>query len=361
MSESGRPVSRRGFLKGALALGTSVVIGGIELRFAPRVAAAEKDVSSPSIAGCSAWGAAPPTQAVTILANRPTKILVHHTDTPNTTDLSQAHAFALARSIQQSHFSRGWIDSGQHFTISRGGYTMEGRHRSLEQVQLGLHQVQGAHCTGQNDVAVGIENEGNYMATQPPAVLYNQLVAMCAYICQQYGIPSSQIYGHRDFLATDCPGDVLYDKLPQLRSDVAARLGGPPARVWPLVQTGDSGERVKTVQYLLRARGYSVTVDGAFGPGTQSAVQSFQTSKGLTADGIVGAQTWEALIQTVQVGSSGDAVRAVQSQLVAHGYSLTVDGAFGSGTQSIVKSFQSSHSLGADGIVGPDTWSKLVQ
>ena len=215
---------------------------------------------------------------------------------------------------QQSHFGNGWIDSGQHFTISRGGYAMEGRHRSLEQAQAGLHQVQGAHCPGQNDVAVGIENEGNYMVTQPPAALYNQLVAMCAYLCQQYGIAATQIYGHRDYIAPDCPGDVLYAKLPQLRSDVAARLGGPPARVWPLVQNGDSGERVKTVQYLLRARGYSLTVDGAFGPGTQSVVQSFQSSRGLTADGIVGAQTWEALIQTVQVGSSGDAVRAVQSQ-----------------------------------------------
>ncbi|MGI8587596.1 MAG: peptidoglycan recognition protein family protein [Chloroflexia bacterium] len=349
--------SRRTFLKGVAALGTSVVIGGVELRLAPAAAAA---VGEPSIAGCTTWGAAPPTQAITVLANRPNKIIVHHTATANSTDYSQAHAFALARSIQQAHFANGWIDSGQHFTISRGGYAMEGRHRSLEEVQLGQHQVQGAHCPGQNDVAVGIENEGTYTAVQPPNALYNQLVAMCAYLCQQYGIPSSQIYGHRDFIATDCPGDQLYAMLPRLRSDVAARLG-TPERVWPLVQYGDSGERVKTVQYLLRAHGYSLTVDGSFGSGTKSTVQSFQSSHGLTADGIVGANTWEALVVTVQYGSSGDAVRAAQSQLVAHGYSLTVDGSFGNGTKGAVQSFQSAHGLSADGVVGPDTWSALVR
>ncbi|MXV18533.1 peptidoglycan-binding domain-containing protein [Deinococcus xianganensis] len=45
----------------------------------------------------------------------------------------------------------------------------------------------------------------------------------------------------------------------------------------------------------LAARGYAVTVDGSFGPSTESAVKSFQTSKGLTADGIVGPNTWLAL------------------------------------------------------------------
>lgn len=349
-------LSRRAFVRGALGAGISVLVGGLELRLP---ASAEAAVASPSIAGCNTWGAQPSTEPITVLASRPNKIIVHHTASSNSTDYSQAHAFSLARSIQQSHFSRGWIDTGQHFTVSRGGYVMEGRHRSLEVLNGGVSHVRSAHCDGQNDVAVGIENEGTYMTTLPPQALYDQLVALCAFICQQYGIASSQIYGHRDFNATDCPGDQLYAKLPQLRADVAARLG-TPMRVWPLVQRGDSGERVKSVQYLLRARGYSLTVDGAFGSGTESTVKSFQTSRSLSADGIVGAKTWEALALTVQRGDSGDAVRAVQSQLVSKGYSLTVDGAFGAGTETAVKSFQSARGLGADGVVGLDTWSKLV-
>ncbi|HEX6290498.1 MAG TPA: N-acetylmuramoyl-L-alanine amidase [Herpetosiphonaceae bacterium] len=358
MSESHNSVPRRSFLKAALGVGTSILMGGIELRFAPVVEAA---VTSPTIASCSTWGAQPPKEPITVLSTRPTKILVHHTAGSNSTDYSLSHAYQLARNIQQSHFNRGWIDSGQQFTISRGGYVMEGRHRSLEVLRGGTSHVRGAHCDGQNDVAVGIENEGTYTSVQPPQVLYNQLVALCAYICQQYDIPSSQIYGHRDFNATQCPGDQLYAMLPKLRSDVAARLGGGGgSRVWPIVQRGDTGERVKTIQYLLRHRGYSLTIDGIFGSGTESAVRSFQTSVGITSDGIVGAMTWESLIITTRRGDTGDPTRAIQSQLVSKGYSLVIDGIFGAGTESAVKSFQTSRGLTVDGVVGPNTWNALV-
>jgi N-acetyl-anhydromuramyl-L-alanine amidase AmpD len=346
--------SRRRFLRGSIAAGVSLIVGGVELRFVDRAAAA------PSVIGTATWGAQSPKEPITILGSKPNKIVIHHTAGSNTTDYSLTRAYNLARSIQQSHFDRGWIDSGQQFTISRGGYVLEGRHRSLEALQGGAKHVRGAHCDGQNDVAVGIENEGTYSSTLPPQGQYDQLVALCVYICQQYGIASSEIYGHRDFNATSCPGDQLYAKLPQLRSDVAARIGGGTGRVWPIVQRGATGERVKTIQYLLRARSYSLSVDGQFGSGTESVVKQFQSSKGLSVDGIVGAQTWEALVITARVGDRGDQVRAVQSQLASKGYGVSVDGVFGSGTESAVRSFQSSKGLSSDGVVGANTWAALV-
>ncbi|MCD0482287.1 peptidoglycan-binding protein [Streptacidiphilus sp. ASG 303] len=127
-----------------------------------------------------------------------------------------------------------------------------------------------------------------------------------------------------------------------------------------MVQQGQTGERVRTVQYLLNARGSSLTVDGSFGPATDTAVRSFQSSHGLTVDGVVGTATWQALVTTVQQGSSGPAVSAVQSQLNAHGSSLTVDGSFGPATDTAVRSFQSSHGLTVDGVVGTATWQALV-
>ena len=57
---------------------------------------------------------------------------------------------------------------------------------------------------------------------------------------------------------------------------------------WPVVKTGSSEHPIKTLQYLLRARGHSAVVDGVFGPQTEAAVKAFQASQGLTADGIVG-------------------------------------------------------------------------
>jgi N-acetyl-anhydromuramyl-L-alanine amidase AmpD len=360
MSEGHDAVSRRSFLKAALGVGTSVLIGGIELRFAP---VADAAVAMPTVASCSTWGAQPPKEPITLLSNRPTKIIVHHMANANSTDYSLAHAYQMARNCQQSHFNRGWIDTGQQFTISRGGHVMEGRHRSLEALQGGTKHVRGAHCDGQNDVAVGIENEGLYTSVQPPQALYDKLVAMCAYICQQYGIPSSQIYGHRDFNATQCPGDQLYAMLPKLRSDVAAKIGdgGGNPLVWPIVQRGHTGERVKTIQYLLRMWGYTLTPDGVFGTGTETAVKEFQTVEALTVDGVVGAQTWERLIVTTRRGDTGEAVKAVQSQLVSKGYSVTVDGIFGAGTETAVKSFQTSRGLLSDGIVGPKTWNAFVK
>ncbi|MEV0220615.1 protein kinase [Streptomyces sp. NPDC050704] len=61
---------------------------------------------------------------------------------------------------------------------------------------------------------------------------------------------------------------------------------------------GDSGKRVLQLQCMLTKRGYGVGdsgADGNFGPGTASAVRSFQSDKGLNADGIVARETWTAL------------------------------------------------------------------
>jgi hypothetical protein len=63
------------------------------------------------------------------------------------------------------------------------------------------------------------------------------------------------------------------------------------------VQQGSSGDAVRAVQMLLKDKfGYNITVDGIFGPNTADAVKSFQTSKGLTSDGIVGPITWRNLV-----------------------------------------------------------------
>ncbi len=68
---------------------------------------------------------------------------------------------------------------------------------------------------------------------------------------------------------------------------------------WPLEQEGSTGENVRSVQYLLNDHGAALAVDGDFGPQTAAAVRSFQASHGPGADGMVGHQTWPALIVQV--------------------------------------------------------------
>lgn len=58
---------------------------------------------------------------------------------------------------------------------------------------------------------------------------------------------------------------------------------------------GSTGAEVKTLQTLLNAQGFKLTVDGIFGAKTTTAVKDFQTRKGLIADGVVGEKTWAAL------------------------------------------------------------------
>jgi lysozyme family protein len=140
---------------------------------------------------------------------------------------------------------------------------------------------------------------------------------------------------------------------------------------WPLVREGDQQHPVQTLQYLLRARGHTLTVDGIFGPVTDAAVRAFQQQKSLAVDGIVGPNTWSALIVTVKRGSQGDAVRGVQEEFQFRNLSgdpskgLQVDGIFGPDTEAAVLGFQEALNLDipsvtVDGIVGPVTWQTLV-
>lgn len=142
---------------------------------------------------------------------------------------------------------------------------------------------------------------------------------------------------------------------------------------WPLLKQGEQApgplavEPIRSLQYLLRQHGHgNVAVDGIFGPITVAAVRDFQQSRGLIVDGIVGNQTWPAIVVQVRQGSNREAVRGVQSQFQARNLSgdpskgLQVDGIFGPKTDAAVRGFQQAAGLAVDGIVGPITWNALV-
>jgi len=65
----------------------------------------------------------------------------------------------------------------------------------------------------------------------------------------------------------------------------------------PLLRTGDRGMFVKELQGILHDEGFfSGKIDGKFGPRTEAQVRAFQAHNGLHADGIVGSDTWTALM-----------------------------------------------------------------
>lgn len=65
---------------------------------------------------------------------------------------------------------------------------------------------------------------------------------------------------------------------------------------------------------------------------------------------------------TIHRGSAPDSpTRKLQGLLLAHRYPISVDGYFGPATDTTVRRFQSSHGLAPDGVVGPRTWTALIE
>lgn len=131
---------------------------------------------------------------------------------------------------------------------------------------------------------------------------------------------------------------------------------------WGTTGPGASTSVVPAIQYLLRAHGHPVVVDGAYGPATAAAVSAVQSAAGVPSDGTVGPVTWPHLVIGTHTGSSGDAVRAVQQFGLVPSPGLpplAVDGSYGPVTAERVQFFQESWGLSQDGAAGRETWSFL--
>ncbi|HWM23527.1 MAG TPA: peptidoglycan recognition family protein [Chthoniobacterales bacterium] len=190
----------------------------------------------PRIYTTTEWGARVVTQT---FAEKPAEgIVIHNTENPNRAPASGAEeeqiSFGICRAIQTHHISgNGWSDTGQHFTVSRGGLILEGRTGSLAAAREGK-VLQGAHASGvtqYNTKWFGIEMEGFYVHEY--AVTEQQwdaLVELCAWLCFWGNIDSERnIIGHMDVLEghTDCPG-LVEQHLTSLRAQVHDRVGQLP-------------------------------------------------------------------------------------------------------------------------------------
>jgi hypothetical protein len=287
---------------------------------------------------------------------------------PNVTDYSRDHAVQLAKDCQNLHMDvNGWADTGQHFTVSRGGYVLEGRHRSLATLEAGEHQVIAAHCPGENGNAIGIENEGTYITETPPQALLDSLVTLCVTVCRQFGLHAWDIFGHWDFRVTDCPGIAFYAQFPMVRSRVLTAMGTPrsaiPARRWPDIWRFVDSPVVQVAQYLLNNVGYDLTADGTFGVDMNAAVADFQTSSGIpvTPDATFDLATWEALAPVLGKDAAGLPVDAIQFMLARKGYTdVTATGTFDHPTKKAVQDLQRLHGLTPNGKADLSTWCALV-
>jgi peptidoglycan hydrolase-like protein with peptidoglycan-binding domain len=138
--------------------------------------------------------------------------------------------------------------------------------------------------------------------------------------------------------------------------------------LWPVQNLGDRGTDVLAIQLLLRDQfgpdADPATIppaDGIFGASTDVAIKRFQTARGLLVTGIVNSTTWSRLGRVLELGATGDAVRALQVELVEkRRAAITIDGTFGASTRTAVLAFQAHMGRPRTGIVDTETWHALA-
>lgn len=147
-------------------------------------------------------------------------------------------------------------------------------------------------------------------------------------------------------------------------------MKGPYTRLQP-AHPPMSGPKVARLQRLLQQQGFPIRIDGIYGPDTVAAVRGFQRSHRLSADGSVGPETDRLLRRNASAPRlvrelrlqhpplEGRDVTLVQRALRRAGQRVAIDGRFGSETDVAVARFQQKHELKPDGIVGPNTWTRL--
>ncbi|WP_396045113.1 peptidoglycan-binding protein [Cellulomonas sp. P22] len=167
--------------------------------------------------------------------------------------------------------------------------------------------------------------------------------------------------------------DVTATAAPAAAAPVLSSGAIPAATINRGIRSGARGASVSIIQSVV-----GTPADGRFGAKTTAAVRAFQRAHGLYADGIVGPLTWAAIVDVanggsgfapltassvpaaqiargIRTGSSASAIAVVQRALGA-----PVTSRFDATTRTAVTSFQASHGLTVDGIVGPKTWAALV-
>jgi len=190
------------------------------------------------------WGDLPESELAPNYSPTPIDIshaLVHHTVTAN----EPVNPAQVVRQIWDWHVNdNGWLDIGYNFLIDHEGTIYQGRYNpNLEQTD-----VRGAHAGSANSQSVGIALLGQFEPGAQPAPGQPQVLALDALVktigwrFTQKGIDSQSsgfisgnflpvISGHRDVSATACPGENLYQLLPDIRSEVQTGSSEPPEEV----------------------------------------------------------------------------------------------------------------------------------
>ena len=146
----------------------------------------------------SAWASGTVNVGDTEPMAKPWRITVHHSGNVSDDD---GDPKSMLRTFERNHQEKGWACIGYHFIIAKDGRVFEGRPL----------KYQGAHAGGENNLGnIGVCLMGDFDTTQVPKAQREALFDTLDRLGRTYGIKRNNVYGHRDFKTTECPGRNLY-------------------------------------------------------------------------------------------------------------------------------------------------------
>lgn len=209
--------------------------------------------------------------------------------------------------IHNYHRSKGWAGIGYNFYVRKSGEIYRGR----------PEWAVGAHAVGYNSTSIGICFEGNFDTETMNEKQIEAGKELVSYLKDKYGI--NEVVRHSEVNVTSCPGknfpfyeivtekEVLYgytDFVKELQRAIGAKVdgivGNETMSKLPILSKSINRKHaaVRVVQKYLTKLGYTSIgeIDGIAGNKFDTAVKEYQINKELTPDGIIGKNTWRKLL-----------------------------------------------------------------
>ena len=244
-------------------------------------------LAQPAIVGRAGWGADESLRNGFVATTAELRAaVVHHT--AGTNSYTAAQSAQIVRDIYYYHaITQGYGDVGYNFLVDRFGTVFEGRYGSIAAPD-GQMRV-GAHAQGYNTYSMGISAMGDYSGIAAEQAILDSIRNVVAWrfsstptldMATQALFPANafhstdrylpRIFGHRDVLATVCPGDDIEGRIPALITAVTTALGSPPPPNAPPVADAGPDRTAKV--------GSTVTLMGA-GTDADDPVLTFRWSQ----------------------------------------------------------------------------------
>lgn len=282
---------------------------------------------------------------------------VHHTATQN----DDPDPDARVRAIYEYHTrTNGWDDVGYQALVSEDGTVYEGRWSGSDSpscldgggtgwefghygTAADAEMVTGAHTGGYNTGNLGIALLGTFTDVAPKAAARDALVEYLAELADRHGldpegtvdydngvnaVTTDTISSHRDFKATECPGGILYDDLPAIRTDVAVAMAGNSAPAVTITLPADADAYTTEES----SAGTGATITFAAGATDESTDLTWEWTD---SAGTVLATT-ASFEATLEVGTHTHTATATDPEALAGSDTITVDVTPAGSTSSFV-------------------------